>query len=88
MTKRQNATVTTVIDTAATTLTTNNYTFITATTVPRGYQLEATRMKVKIGQNIEGKFEINQNTPCACRMSKGRISRIDLGIKLNISENT
>ena len=45
-------------------------------------------MKVKISLSINGEFELNQKILCADRSSKGRISRIDLGIKLNLSENT
>ena len=49
--------------------------------------IKAKRMKMKIWQNIEGKFELNQKKLCASRLSKGRISRMDLGIKLELSEN-
>ena len=37
--------------------------------------------------NIKGKFELNQKTLCACTLTKECISRIDLGIKLELSEN-
>jgi hypothetical protein len=36
--------------------------------------------------NIEREFELNLKTLCACTLSKERISRIDLGIKLELSE--
>jgi len=45
-------------------------------------------VKVKIGQNVEGEFELSQNTVCACLLPKGCISRTDLGTKLEFSENT
>ena len=35
---------------------------------------KAKGMKVKISGNIEGKVELNQNTVCAFKLSKGRIS--------------
>ena len=34
--------------------------------------------------NIEETFELNQKTLCACTLSKERISRIDLGIDLEL----
>ena len=43
-------------------------------------------MKVKILETIESEFELIQKTQCAFRLSKERISRIDLGIKLELSE--
>ena len=61
LTKRQyvhNNTATTVTTTTTTTI------IMTPTTT------KANDMKVKILGNIEGKVELNQNTPCACRLSK------------------
>ena len=43
--------------------------------------IKPTRINVEISQNIEGKFELKKKILCACRLSKGRVSRIDLGIK-------
>ena len=45
-------------------------------------------MKVKSLQNIEGEFELNKNTLSLCILSKGRTSRMNLSIKLKLSENT
>ena len=44
-------------------------------------------MKLNIGDNIELKFGLYQKTLCACRLSKRHISRMDMGIKLELSEN-
>ena len=40
-------------------------------------------MKVKIGENIDGKFDLNQNKLSVCRLLKGPISRMDLCIKFH-----
>jgi hypothetical protein len=37
---------------------------------------KAKGMKVKLSGNIGGSFELNQNTPYACRFSKGHNSRM------------
>ena len=37
--------------------------------------------------SIEGKFELNQKMLFACKLSQWCISRIDLGIKLELSES-
>ena len=58
-----NITITTTCNTPTTT------TVNTATTKAKG-------LKVKILKNIEGEVELNQNTLCACRLSKGRVSNI------------
>ena len=55
--------------------------------IPGESTVNAKRMKVNIWQNIEGEFELNQNTIRLCRLPKECISRMDLGIILELSEN-
>ena len=61
------------ITTITTTNTANTFIIITTTKVLR--------------LNIEGKFELNQKTLCVCTLSKKRISRIELSVKLELSGN-
>ena len=50
--------------------------------------IKAMHMEVNAWQNIEGKFELNKKTLCACRLPIGHISRMNLGIKPELSDNT
>jgi hypothetical protein len=44
-------------------------------------------IKMNLSENVEGSIELNQNTLCPYRLSKGRNSRMTKYIILELSEN-